>query len=159
MKAYTLALSVLSLGLAACASAPPPHSRAQDLAGIDAFNQRYLKAINDGDANTLIAMTVDDHIMMMPNQPIISGKAKLDAASRRMAEQFNIRETWQPLETVIDGRLAYQRGTFSTTITPKAGGAARTTDGKFLRIYRRQGDGSWTMVIDSFSGDKPPTVR
>ena len=159
MRAHTLALSVLSLGLAACASSPRPHSRAQDLAGIDAFNQRYLKAINDGDADTLIAMTVDDHIMMMPNQPIVAGKAKLDAASRRMAEQFKIHETWQPLETVIDGRLAYQRGTFSTTVTPKAGGPARTTDGKFLRIYRRQDDGSWTMVIDSFSGDKPPEAR
>lgn len=159
MKAHILVLSVLSLGLAACASSPPPHSRAQDLAGIDAFNQRYLKAINDGDADTLIAMTVDDHLMMMPNQPIVAGKAKLDAASRRMAEQFKIHETWQPLETVIDGRLAYQRGTFSTTVTPKAGGPARTTDGKFLRIYRRQDDGSWTMVIDSFSGDKPPEAR
>jgi ketosteroid isomerase-like protein len=159
MKAHIVALSVLSLGLAACASSPPTHSRAQDLAGIDAFNQRYLKAINDGDADTLIAMTVDDHIMMMPNQPIVSGKARLDAGSRRMAEQFNIHETWQPLETVIDGRLAYQRGTFSTTITPKAGGPARTTDGKFLRIYRRQDDGSWTMVIDSFSGDKPAEAR
>lgn len=159
MKASILALSVLSLGLAACASTPASHSRAQDLAGIDAFNQRYLKAINDGDANTLIAMTVDDHIMMMPNQPIVSGKARLDAGSRRMAEQFNVHETWQPLETVIDGRLAYQRGTFSTTITPKAGGPARTTDGKFLRIYRRQQDGSWTMVIDSFSGDKPPETH
>lgn len=159
MKAHILVGSVLSLALAACASSPPAHSRAQDLAGIEAFNQRYLKAINDGDADTLIAMTVDDHIMMMPNQPTVSGKARLDAASRRMAEQFNIRETWQPLETVIDGRLAYQRGTFSTTVTPKAGGPARTTDGKFLRIYRRQDDGSWTMVIDSFSGDKPPEVH
>ena len=96
---------------------------------------------------------------MMPNQPIVAGKAKLDAASRRMAEQFRIHETWQPLETVIDGGLAYQRGTFSTTITPKSGGPARTTEGKFLRIYRRLNDGAWTMVIDSFSGDKPPETR
>ena len=59
----------------------------------------------------------------------------------------------------MDGRLAYQRGTFSTTVTPKAGGPGRTTDGKFLRIYRRLDDGSWTMVIDSFSGDRPPDAR
>ncbi len=159
MQACRIVAPVVLLGLAACASTPAPDSHAQDLAGITAFNQRYLKAINDGDASTLIALTVPDHIMMMPNQPIISGKERLDAASRRMAEQFNINETWQPLETVIDGRLAYQRGTFSTTITPKAGGPSRTTDGKFLRIYRRQDDGSWTMVIDSFSGDKPPDGR
>jgi ketosteroid isomerase-like protein len=158
MKTW-LVLSVWLLGLAACAGTPPRESHAKDLAAIDAFNKRYLQAINDGDADTLIALTAEDHIMMMPNQPVVAGKAKLDAASRRMAEQFAIHETWQPIETVIDGALAYQRGTFSTTVTPKAGGPSRTTDGKFLRIYRRLEDGSWTMVIDSFSGDRPPEAR
>jgi ketosteroid isomerase-like protein len=156
MNTYRAAVLLLVLGLAGCASAPHPPSQAQDLAAIESFNKVYLKAINEGDAATLIALTVDNHIMMMPNQPVIAGKANLDAASRRMAEQFQIRETWQPLETVIDSKLAYQRGTFSTTITPKAGGPSRTTDGKFLRIYRRLDDGAWTMVIDSFSGDRPP---
>jgi ketosteroid isomerase-like protein len=155
MAGYRVVVSLLILALAGCASVPPERGRAQDLAAIEAFNKAYLKAINDGDADTLISLTVDDHIMMMPNQPIVAGKARLDAASRRMAEQFRIQETWQPVETVIDGRLAYQRGTFSTTITPKSGGPGRTTEGKFLRIYRRQDDGKWTMVIDSFSSDRP----
>jgi ketosteroid isomerase-like protein len=159
MNRYRAAVSLLVLGLAACATTPPQHSQARDLAAIEAFNKSYLQAINDGDADALIALTVDEHIMMMPNQPILAGKAKLDAASRRMAEQFKIHETWQPIETVIDGRLAYQRGTFSTTITPKAGGPARTSDGKFLRIYRSLGDGAWTMVIDSFSADRPPEAH
>jgi len=159
MKRYQIAASVALLALSACAGTPRGHSQAQDLAAIDAFNQRYLKAINDGDADTLIALTAPDHMMMIPNQPVLAGKDKLDAASRRMAEQFNIHETWQPLETVIDGRLAYQRGTFSTTVAPKSGGPGRTTEGKFLRIYRRQDDGSWTMVIDSFSSDRPPEAR
>jgi len=159
MKIFKSIALLAVLGLSACAGMPRQYSQAEDLAGIDAFNKRYLQAINDGDADTLIALTVEDHIMMMPNQPTVSGKAKLDAASRRMAQQFKIHETWHPIETVIDGRLAYQRGTFSTAVTPKAGGPARTTDGKFLRIYRRQNDGSWTMVIDSFSGDRPPDPR
>lgn len=155
MGGYRIVASLLILSVAGCTSVRPAPSRAQDIAAIEAFNRTYLKAINDGDAETLISLTVDDHIMMMPNQPIIAGKARLDAASRRMVEQYRIQETWQPLETVIDGHLAYQRGTFSTTLTPKAGGPGRTTDGKFLRIYRRQDDGKWTMVIDSFSGDRP----
>jgi ketosteroid isomerase-like protein len=159
MNSYRVAVLLLILAVAACASTPHQHSQAQDLAAIEAFNKSYLQAINDGDAAALIALTVEDHIMMMPNQPVIAGKAKLDAASRRMTEQFQIHETWLPIATVIDGRLAYQRGTFSTTMTPKTGGPARTTEGKFLRIYRRLDDGAWTMVIDSFSGDRPPEVR
>lgn len=156
MTGYRIALAAVAVlvGTAACTTTPSQSSHAKDLAAIEAFNKRYLGAINDGDANTLIALTVPDHLMMIPGQPLISGKERLDASSRRMAEQFNIRETWDPIETVIDGSLAYTRGTFSTTVTPKSGGAGRTTDGKFLRIYRKQPDGSWTMLIDSFSGDK-----
>ena len=155
MKGCAMAAAAM-LVLAGCAAAPRRHSQAADLAAIESYNQRYLEAINDGDAATLNALTPDDHLMMMPNQPVVSGRDRLEAANRRMVEQFSIHETWQPVETVIDGGLAYQRGTFSTTATPKGGGSARTSDGKFLRIYRRLADGSWTMVIDSFSADRPP---
>ena len=110
---------------------------------------------HNGDADTLIALTTPDHIMMIPGQPVVSGKDRLDAMMKRMGGQFTIHETWQPTETVVDGRLAYQRGTFSTSVTPKSGGASRTTDGKFLRIYRQLADGSWNMIIDSFSSDRP----
>jgi ketosteroid isomerase-like protein len=144
------------LGLTGCANGPPPVSQAKDLAAISAYNERYLKAINAGDVATLSALTVEDHIMMIPNRPILAGKANNDDANKRAAAQFDIRETWQPLDTVVSGDLAYQRGTFGTTVTPKSGGVSRTSDGKFLRIYRRQKDGSWTMVIDSFSSDRPP---
>jgi ketosteroid isomerase-like protein len=68
---------------------------------------------------------------------------------------FKIEEHWTPLETVISGDLAYQRGTFTVAATPKAGGNARHTQGTFLRIYRRQADGSWRMTRDMFNSDQP----
>jgi ketosteroid isomerase-like protein len=64
-----------------------------------------------------------------------------------------------PAETVIDGDLAYQRGTFTVVASPKGGGASRTTHGNFLRIYRRRHDGSWWMTRDMFSGDQPPPAN
>lgn len=150
---------ILLAGLAALiAAACTTDLRVQhdgDLAAIKAFNGRYLKAINDGDFDTLSALTSSDHVMMAPGRPAIVGKAANDAANRRAFERFRFAETWTPLKTVIDGDLAYQRGTFTTSVTPKSGGAARAVAGKFLRIYRRRSDGAWTMVIDSFSGDGP----
>jgi ketosteroid isomerase-like protein len=56
---------------------------------------------------------------------------------------------------VIDRDLAYQRGTFTTAATPRSGGQTRSTSGKFLRIYRRLPDRSWTMVIDMFNSAPP----
>lgn len=133
------------------AAAQTPAGNAADLAAIAAFNARYLKAINGGDLATLSSLTDEDHIMLAPGRDPLMGRAANDAANGRGFAQFNIVETWNPQETVIDGSLGYQRGTFTVVATPKAGGAARTTQGSFLRIYRRQADGSWRMSRDMFN--------
>jgi ketosteroid isomerase-like protein len=130
-------------------------SHATDLAAITAFNQKYLKAINDGDGAALSALTDDDHIMISPNRAPVEGKAANDRANSQAFQRFRISEQWTVRETVIDGDLAYQRGLFTVSATPKSGGAERTTRGNFLRIYRRQPDGSWRMTRDMFSSDQP----
>jgi ketosteroid isomerase-like protein len=138
------------IGLGGCATHAPV-SNAADLAAITAFNARYLAAINSADMATLSSLTDEDHIMLIPGRAPLVGKAANDVANARYFEQFNTDERWDPVETVIDGNLAYQRGTFTSTATPKAGGAARTAKGSFLRIYRRQSDGSWRMTRDMFN--------
>lgn len=143
---------------AGCTTTPTKGSAqsvAADEAAIAEFNRRYVGAINDGDITTLSALTTDGHIMLAPSRPPIVGKAANDAANSRVFQQFKIDEHWTPLETVISGDLAYQRGTFTVAATPKSGGETRNTSGNFLRIYRRQPDGSWRMVRDMFNTDKP----
>jgi ketosteroid isomerase-like protein len=143
-----MAFSLLAIG--SCATQPPV-SHAADVAAITAFNARYVRAINSGDITAMSSLTDDDHIMLIPGRAPIVGKAANDAANGRYFEQFNTVETWYPVETVIEGNLGYQRGTFTVVATPKAGGATRTTNGTFLRIYRRQRDGSWRMTRDMFN--------
>ena len=142
-------------------SAPPAApvaaaSYAADLAAISAFNVRYLKAINDGDIAALGALTDEDHIALPPGSAPLVGKAANVAVNGRIYQQSRIEEHWTPVETVIDGNLAYQRGSFTAAATPKtAGGTARAISGSFLRIYRRQPDGSWIMTRDMFNSGPP----
>jgi len=145
--------------LAACSTPRPRATDTADLAAISAFNARYLKAINDGDITSFSNLTNADHMMISPGRAPITGKAANDAVNGRTFEQTKIDETWTPKETVIDGSLAYQRGTFTVVASPKGGGASRTTRGNFLRIYRRQRDGSWWMTRDMFSGDQPASAN
>jgi ketosteroid isomerase-like protein len=148
-------IALAGLILAGCSQPAPRSATDTDLAGITAFNKRYLQSINDGDFATLSRLTTPGHIMMVPGIPAIVGKSANDDANRRSLEQYRVVESWTPAETVIEGGLAFQRGTFSSALTPKAGGATRSIDGKFLRIYRRDADGNWSMYIDMFNGDAP----
>ncbi|HVS25573.1 MAG TPA: nuclear transport factor 2 family protein [Gammaproteobacteria bacterium] len=138
--------------LAGCGdSSPKRPTLEQDLAAIAAFNERYLGAINDGDIRTLSSLTTDGHVMIAPNRPPIVGKAANDAANGRAFEQFDFDESWTPVETVVSGDLAFQRGTYVTTAKPRTGGEARTIKGNFLRIYQRQPNGEWRMTRDTFN--------
>ena len=154
MSKATLLLLFLAATLAGChRAAPPKPSYAEDLAAITAFNAKYLGSINAGDIKTLSGLTDDDHIILIPNRAPIVGKAANDAANGSAFERFDFDESWTPEETVIDGDLGYQRGTFTTSVTPKSGGDKRVVSGAFLRIYRRQPDGQWRMTRDMFNSD------
>ena len=143
--------------LAGCGDSTPKRpSYNEDVAAITAFNKRYLGAINDGDIKTLSSLTTEGHLMLMPNRPPLEGKAANDEANGRAFEQFQFDEEWHPVETVVSGDLGFQRGTYTTKATPRAGGESRTISGNFLRIYQRQPNGEWRMTRDTFNSVPPP---
>ena len=152
-----LGVAVAALAcLSACGqSAPRYPTYEEDLAAITAFNARYLGSINDEDIETLASLTTDGHVMLMPGRDPIVGKTANDEANGRAFEQFTFDEKWDPVETVISGDLAFQRGTYTTTATPRAGGDARSISGNFLRIYQRQPNGQWRMTRDTFNSVNP----
>jgi uncharacterized protein (TIGR02246 family) len=127
---------------------------AADEAAIAEFNRKYLKAINDGDIDTLASLTTEDHMMISSGGAPLAGKKALVDAMTRAFQNNKFNESWEPLETVVSGDLAYQRGTFVVEATPKAGGEMSRTTGNFLRIYRKI-DGNWFMVRDTFNSQRP----
>jgi ketosteroid isomerase-like protein len=131
----------------------------QDVAAIAEFNRQYLKAINDGDIATLSSLTDEGHVMITPGRPPLIGKVANDAANGRAFQQVTIDETWTPVETVVSGDLAFQRGTYTVVATPKAGGNTTRTAGHFLRIYQRQPNGDWRMTHDTFNSVQSPPQK
>jgi ketosteroid isomerase-like protein len=144
-------LAVLAVG---CGQPQRP-SYEEDLAAITAFNARYLGAINDEDIATLSSLTTEGHVILIPNREPIVGKAANDAANGSAFERFTFDETWTPVETVIDGDLGFQRGTFTTIATPRGDGERLEVSGSFLRIYQRQANGEWRMTRDMFNSSAP----
>ena len=152
----TLALAGFALLATACGQPQQP-TYEQDLAEITAFNARYLGSINDEDIATLSSLTTEGHVILIPNREPIVGKAANDAANRSAFERFTFDETWTPVETVIDGNLAFQRGTFTTIATPRGDGERLEVSGSFMRIYQRQRNGEWRMTRDMFNSSTPLT--
>jgi len=155
-SARAVGLACLALLVVGC-EPPQRPSYAEDLAAITEFNARYLGAINDEDIATLSSLTTEGHVILIPNREPIVGKAANDAANGGAFERFTFDETWTPVETVIDGDLAFQRGTFTTIATPRSAGERLEVSGSFMRIYQRQANGEWRMTRDMFNSSAPLT--
>ena len=158
MKTMSVLVTIAALLGAGCNTDTQP-SFADDLAAITAFNERYLDAINKEDIAALSALTTDGHIMLPPNQEPVVGKAANDAMNGGAFENYEFSETWRPVETVVDGDLGFQRGTFTVIATPRRDGDRVEVNGSFLRIYQRQANGEWRMTRDMFNSSTPLTAR
>jgi ketosteroid isomerase-like protein len=159
MKTMSVFVATFAVLLGAGCSTETQPSFEDDLAAITAFNERYLAAINNEDIAALSALTTDGHVMLPPNQEPVVGKAANDAMNGGAFERYEFSETWRPVETVIDGNLAFQRGTFTVIANPKTGDGDRIeVNGAFLRIYQRQENGEWRMTRDMFNSSTPLTA-
>jgi len=157
MKTISLAVMACAALLAQGCSSETQPTFADDLAAITAFNERYLRAINEEDIAALSALTTDGHIMLAPNSEPVVGKAANDALNGGAFQRYEFSETWRPVETVVDGDLGFQRGTFTVIATPRGDGDRLEVNGSFLRIYQRQANGEWRMTRDMFNSSTPLT--
>jgi ketosteroid isomerase-like protein len=156
MRTIPFLVAALAATLAQGCSTERQPTFADDLAAITAFNERYLKSINEEDIAALGALTTEGHVMLPPNREPVVGKAANDALNGAAFQRYNFSETWRPVETVVDGDLGFQRGTFTVIANPKTGdGDPVEVNGSFLRIYQRQPNGEWRMTRDMFNSSAP----
>jgi ketosteroid isomerase-like protein len=100
-------------------------------------------------------MYAEDAIELPSNQAAVQGKSAIQAWMAAYPPFSNFQEESMEIEGQAD--LAYDRGTYSMTLTP-AGATPILDRGKYLTIWRKQADGTWKVVRDTFSSDLPVTA-
>ncbi len=132
-----------------------------DIAAIEEFLDLYALAMTTGDLDLWMSLYTDDTVKMQPDEPAIFGKENLRASFKPLFDNFNTSCVLYPEEAYVDGDLGYARGTYSISITPKAGGETISVmpDGKYLTILKRQADGSWKIYWDCWNSNVPPPAQ
>jgi len=88
---------------------------------------------------------------MPPGMPAVVGRANLVNAFKEMSAVFTgVKVATGPVYT--SGELVASHGTYQAKLKLANG---RTVDdkGKFLEVYRKEKDGSWKILLDTFSSD------
>lgn len=153
-----LALSVSFLCFAtACQRKATVDTRAQDERAIRAADAACLKAAHARDVErTASACYADDASWLPPNAPLATGREAIRAGWSKLLASPGFAIDWQITKLDISraGDLAYTLYAYRLSMQG-ADGKSITDRGKDLAVWKKQPDGTWRIVADTFNSDLP----
>src|SRR5262249_31756897 len=111
---------------------------------IETSISEFISVYNAGNLKGVLAYYTDDLIKIRQGGP---AETKAETA-RRVAgvfEKFHSQVDVMNEEIRVSGEMAYTRGTFRVTLTPKAGGEPQIIERRYLEIWRKE-DGRWRVA-------------
>ena len=143
--------------LAACsnAPAPAPDTRDADVRAVQEVEAAWVKDAATKDADKFVSYFAEDGSGLYPGAAILNGKAAIKNYMAPFLADPNFSLTFQAVRTEASkgGDMVYSQGTYTMTMTNPKTKKPVTDKGKYLTIYRKQADGSWKAVADTFNSD------
>ena len=147
---------VLVAGLTACADNAGDVSG--DLAQVRSADAELTWAIAAKDADKVSEYYADDAILMPTAEPMIRGKAAIHDEWQHILAIPDFENQTTTQDAKVSGDLAYTYGIYRTTMMG-ADGKSVVEPGKFVTVWRRQPDGKWRIVVDTYNTDIMPPVH
>ena len=116
----------------------------------------WVAAVANGDADALRPLLTDDYEVWAHGAPPLSGVDAAITAMRGAIARYHIAQRFEPLETVISGDWAFERGLEQMTVTPIDGGPTQTLSQRAILILRRGNDGHWRYARGMTNGLPAP---
>ena len=132
------------------------HGGETDLAAIDRVRDAHVAALNAGDAKAWVAQFTDDGVQMPPNAPANVGRAMIGSWSQALLGHFHVQFALAVDEVRVLGEWALERGGYTISLNPKAGGPPMQDIGKYITVYQRKPGDAWRMARDIWNSSNPP---
>ena len=155
-RTLQLTLSICAVLFSSCAPPAATDTRAADEAAIRAVDEQWSATAAKNDLEGTVAFYAEDAVVLPPNAPI--------APDRK-----SIRESWAGLlgpntalswkvskaEAARSGEMGYIYATYQLSIRDPKGGPAIEDTGKMVEIWKKQSDGKWKCIADTYNSDLP----
>jgi len=116
---------------------------------IEEREQEWLKAFNGADASAVAKMYTSDARIMPPNSGIVAGQAAIEGFVKEFAAT-GAQLSFKLLTVHESADVCAAVGEYDMQIP-----GAPDDSGKFIEVWRRQGDGSWLIADDMFNSSLP----
>ncbi len=148
---------LLAMALLTCSCAPPASTDTHAAeADIRALDEQWSSAAGKGDVNASVAFYSDDAVLLPPNEPLASDKNAIRASWDGLLKQTS-GLSWKAskVEVAKSGELGYLYGTYRLTVKNALGTPGAVDTGKMVEIWKKQPDGGWKCIVDTFNSDVP----
>ena len=161
-RARVILMGLLALPLACGKEKAEPSVEERALAdseGIDTLREQFMNLFRAGDATALARLYTENAVLMPPGEPAVTGRKAIELKLQTTFDRFTavLNVTFDEIE--ISGDWAFERGSYTLTLTPKVEDEPIREVGKYLLILRRNSDGSWKLARDIWNSDPPRADR
>jgi ketosteroid isomerase-like protein len=124
-------------------------------AAIRKTDVEWAAAAGTGSVDAWMSFYAADPIVMAPNVQIARDRERVRQTVKSLLTLPHLAISWHPIkvEVAASGDLGYLIGAYELSYDEAA---VRVADqGKLLEIWRKQSDGSWKCIVDTWNSDGP----
>ncbi len=153
----------MSLGLASAVmvggfaqAQQPADTRAKDEAAIRKADEDWAKAAQTKELAAWMAYYTGDAVVLPPNDTIAATKDDIGKAIGQLLILPGLKIGWHAakVEAARSGELGYAHGSYDIAFDAPNGDQI-TDRGKYVEIWKKQPDGSWKCIVDTWNSDLP----
>ena len=115
---------------------------------IDNGNAQWIEAWEKGDPEMVAAIFTDDAVMLSQGGRVFKGRQQIFERQKAAMQSVTrpIKVSVITVKIWLDGDAAYETGKYKYEYTEK--GKPVTEEGRYVTMWKRQGDGSWKLSMD-----------
>lgn len=158
MLRRSIQLTPIAWALLASSCAPPaaPDTRAAEEALIRTLDEQWSATAAKNDLDGTVAFYSDDAVLLPPNAPIAKDpKSIRDSWAGLLGPNTSVSWKVSKVEVAKSGEIGYLYGTYQLSIQDPKGGSAIHDAGKLLEVWKKQFDGKWKCIVDTYNSDLP----
>jgi uncharacterized protein (TIGR02246 family) len=148
---------VIACNASGCREAPREPDIGSETEAIRALDASWLTAAQSKNVDAWVAFYAEDTTVLPPNEPVATSREAIRKSVSELLTLPGLSIDWKPakIEVARSGELAYLFGAYSLAWDD---GSKRATDkGKNVEIWKKQRDGRWKCIVDTWNSDLSPT--
>jgi uncharacterized protein (TIGR02246 family) len=147
---------LMAWNVSGCRESAQKPDLAFETEAIRALEASWVAAGQSKNVDAWVAFYADDAAVLPPNEPAAGSREAIRKSVSELLSLPSLSIDWKPTKIQIaqSGELAYLYGAYS--LAWDESGKRATDKGKNVEIWKKQPNGHWKCVVDTWNSDLPP---